>query len=369
MATRVRQVRKPDGPPVNEDFAVETIALCESLESGNVLVKTTIISVDPYMRPAMNSWSLIDDPITFGGGAVGTVVESSAKEFIVGDVVVGNWGWTDLAVVPADELRMLGPHALVSPSSALNLYGSNGLTAYMGVEQIMKPEQGEVVYVSGGAGSVGSAVGMMCKRRGCGLLIGSAGSQAKLEYMKSIGYDAVFNYKKESTARALKRLAPKGLDCYFDNVGGKTALDAVLAMNNGGRVAVCGCIHIYNAKSIKESFDNQNIMGIAFKVSSQEKVFAEFALGLSSAYKGPQPWKKIKLSRGRTITWKAFNVREFSKSSEGRAAELQIAQWVAEKSLPSAGREDVVKGNLSDLPRVFQRMLSGKNNGKQVLKL
>eukprot|EP00511_Aplanochytrium_stocchinoi_P011637 CAMPEP_0204866180 /NCGR_PEP_ID=MMETSP1348-20121228/16237_1 /ASSEMBLY_ACC=CAM_ASM_000700 /TAXON_ID=215587 /ORGANISM="Aplanochytrium stocchinoi, Strain GSBS06" /LENGTH=373 /DNA_ID=CAMNT_0052017941 /DNA_START=13 /DNA_END=1134 /DNA_ORIENTATION=+ len=369
-ASIVHQVKLPSGLPTDEDFEVTELPL-PAVADGFVAVATTIISVDPYMRPRMGAWKGAKTPPTvFGGGSIGKVTESKAEGFSEGDLVIGMWGWADRAVCKAENIRKLGPHALAVPSSALNLYGSNGLTAYMGVEQIMKPKEGETVYVSGGAGSVGAVVGMLTKRRQNNItLIGSAGSASKLEYMLSIGYDEVFNYKEETVPAALKRLAPKGIDCYFDNVGGDTALAAVHKMNSGGRIAVCGAIHVYNAKNMYRKIGSKILFGSPFEIGLRKTIMMDFPLSIGKAYGGPQPEKTISLSGGRKITWKAFTVGAFYVSKEGREAEIKIAEWVKDGSLPNAGREDVVKGSLKDLPRTFARMLSGGNNGKQVLEL
>jgi NADPH-dependent curcumin reductase CurA len=142
-------VRTPHGPPTDDDFDTRSVPLPE-VTDGGVAVATTIISVDPYMRPGMNAWAPPaegEQPKAFGGGSVGMVTESKADGFAVGDLVIGRWGWSDRAVCKAEEVRKLGPHALAVPSTALNLYGANGLTAYMGVEQILQPKEGETVYV------------------------------------------------------------------------------------------------------------------------------------------------------------------------------------------------------------------------------
>lgn len=288
---------------------------------------------------------------------------------------MGRWGWADRAVCKAEDVQKLGPHALANPPTALNLFGDIGLTAFIGVEQILKPKAGDTVYVSNGAGSVGAAVGMMVKRRahvdsGVITLVGSAGSQAKLDYMKSIGYDAVFNYKEEPVANALARLAPNGIDCYFDLVGGETSLAAVSKMNDGGRVAVCGCIHMYNSRNILGMLAKKVLVGGSpLHMGLRKTVFVDFALALKATRDAPQPAKTLRLSGRRAITWQPFNVGLFSATAEGRAAAATIASWVADGSLPNAGRQDVVRGGLEDLPRTFARMLAGGNNGKQVLEL
>ena len=202
-ATVLHQVRLPSGEPVPGDWATTELPLPLPLGENQLLVSTKYISVDPYMRPGMNGFKRGGPVRVFGGATIGAVVESTSSAFSRGDLVIGPWGWSTRAVVPADAVRKLGPEH-TPPTRALNVLGSNGLTAHLGLYQILKPQRGQVIFVSGGAGSVGATVGMLAKREGC-RVIGSAGTAAKLEFMLSIGFDDVFNYKDEGVASALAR--------------------------------------------------------------------------------------------------------------------------------------------------------------------
>ena len=364
------QKQRPQGIPTGTDFENVTL-LIPVLRKGQVLVKVLLLSCDPYLRPGMNDWrepmmSEDSPPDVFGGYGVGMVIESCDANFSIGDKVRGRMGWAEHRVVQGAELEKLKdyhePH-----SRALNVLSFNGVTAYFGVTEILKPKPGEIVYVSTGAGAVGAVVGMLAKRAGC-MVIGSAGTNEKLEYMRSIGYDHVFNYKLQKVEDALAKFAPYGIHCYFDNVGGDDALAAVLALCDGGRVAVCGCMHMYNAESYAMHIASKllcNSSNTSFWL--RKAVFLDFVLGLKWAYKQPQPTHTLQVREGRTITWRSFNVIEFK--NQAQEAEAKLAAWIADGSLPSAGREDVIIGGLDVLGGAFARMLRGENQGKQCVEL
>ena len=215
---------------------------------GQVLVKNEVLSVDPYMRSRMNDAKSYVPPFQIGatleGGAVGRVVQSNAAGFGVGDLVLSMFGWREYFVADARVLRKLDPQ--VEPRSAwLGVLGVTGLTAWVGLNHV-DVKAGETVFISGAAGGVGIIAGQLAKRRGC-TVIGSAGSAEKVKFLTSeLGFDAAFNYRDGEVYRQLAAAAPKGIDVYFDNVGGDHLEAAIFALRTYGRIAACGSISGYN---------------------------------------------------------------------------------------------------------------------------
>lgn len=217
---------------------------------GEVLVKNLYLSVDPYMRGRMRDTRSYVPGFELGkvlmGGAVGVVAKSKADGLKEGDHVTGMLGWEQYSVAPAKSLMKVDPKA--GPLSYyLGIMGMPGMTAWIGLLDIGKPKSGETVYVSAASGAVGQIVGQIAKMKGC-YVAGSAGDDAKVAYIRDeLGFDAAFNYKKASSlGRALHEACPKGIDVYFENVGG-AMLDAVLGcINPFSRIVVCGMISQYN---------------------------------------------------------------------------------------------------------------------------
>merc|ERR1711997_1112047 len=206
------------------------------------------MSVDPYMRPYV---SRLTTPFTMIGTGVYKIRESRDTEFPQGGTVVANIGWVKTAIINSKEqkgLRLMPDQMLVgiSPSLLLGALGMPGNTAYFGFLELCQPKEGETVVVNGAAGAVGSLVGQIAKIKGC-RVIGFAGTDDKCQtLLNKYGFDKAYNYKKISVADALKDGAPKGVDCFFDNVGGEDAATVILNMNQFGRIALCGAISMYN---------------------------------------------------------------------------------------------------------------------------
>jgi len=242
-----------NGLPKREDFDLVEEEL-PPLKDGEIQVKTVFLSVDPYMRPYTNR---VPPPYTMIGGNVALVEESKDPNFPKGCHVMTTAGWVERAVLNPTILNKTSPFGkigeiIVTPdigdlslSKLLGACGMPGNTAYFGLKEICRPKAGETVVVSGAAGAVGSLVGQLAKVWGC-KVIGFAGTDDKCAWLKELGYDHVFNYKKIGVAEALKEAAPTGVDCYFDNVGGEMSAAVITAMNPRGRVAVCGAISHYN---------------------------------------------------------------------------------------------------------------------------
>ena len=284
MANAWHLMRRPNGNPVAEDFALKAYPLPE-LAEGMVHVANRWLSVDPYMRGRMNDVKSyvppfqIDAPMD--GGAVGEVIESRDPGFAPGDMVLHMAGWRDEAVVPAASLNKL-PNLGVEPQAFLGNLGLTGGTAYFGLLQAAAAKEGDIVFVSAAAGAVGSAVVQIAKAKGM-TVIGSAGGADKCDFVRSLGADAVVDYKAGSLLKQLSAVAPKGIDVYFDNVGGDH-LDAALALaRQNARFAICGMIDSYNGG---EPAQFKYIMRvIAMRVRLQGFIYTDYLGQLGDFYR------------------------------------------------------------------------------------
>jgi hypothetical protein len=316
--------------PKESDFKLVDTPL-PAPEPGQALVKTVYLSVDPYMRGRITGVRTYADPVLVGdlmvGGTVGQVIESRDPSLQPGDFVAGYWGWQDHAVAPAAHLQKLNPQ-LAPVSTALGVLGMPGMTAYFGFLEICHPKAGETVVVSGAAGAVGSLVGQIAKIKDC-RAIGIAGADDKIKYIvDELGFDSAFNYKTATDyVASLKQLCPKGIDCYFDNVGGAIS-DAVFALLNPfARVSICGQISQYN---------------------------------LQAPEPGPRLLSQILVKQ---VKVEGFIVSRFQERWPQGVA--QMAQWLKEGRIKY--HEDIVEG-FEKTPRAFIDMLEGKNTGKMLVK-
>jgi NADPH-dependent curcumin reductase len=250
---------RPAGEPTVDNFRLVETSV-PALADGQVLVRHHYLSLDPYMRGRMNDGKSYAQPQPLDavmiGGTVGEVVESRHPGFAAGDRVVGMGGWQQYSVVDATQLGMLRKvdTTHIPLAAYLGAVGMPGVTAWVGLTQIIAPKEGETVVVDAASGAVGSAVGQLAKARGC-RVVGLAGGADKCAYVKDeLGFDACIDYRQhpdlKSMLRALKEAAPNGIDGHFENVGG-LILDAVmLRMNAFGRIAFCGMIAGYNGEPI-----------------------------------------------------------------------------------------------------------------------
>ncbi|GAA3718916.1 NADP-dependent oxidoreductase [Streptomyces tremellae] len=243
-------IARPHGWPVPDDVALREVPVAEPGQ-GRVLVRNLYFSVDPYMRGRMSDAKSYVPPFELGrpmdGGAVGEVIASNADGFAVGDHVLHGLGWREYAEFPAD--RAVKVDASVAPLSAyLGVLGTTGLTAYAGLFETASFKEGDAVFVSGAAGAVGSIVGQLAKIKGASRVIGSAGTDEKVDLLtREYGFDAAFNYKNGPVKDQLKAAAPDGIDVYFDNVGADHLEAAIGRMRNFGRITLCGMIAQYNS--------------------------------------------------------------------------------------------------------------------------
>ena len=252
MPTTTREihlVRRPQGWPVPEDFALVETDLPDPAP-GQVLVRNTWMSVDPYMRGRMNDARSYVPPFALGevmdGGAVGEVVASRDDAVPVGATVVHQAGWREHALLGARQVRLVEAEA-APPQAWLGVLGMPGLTAYVGLSRIAEVRKGDTVFVSGAAGAVGSVAGQIARELGAGRVVGSAGSAHKCAWLtEELGFDAAFDHHDGPVARSLREVAPGGVDVYFDNVGGDHLEGALTRMNDFGRIAACGAIAGYN---------------------------------------------------------------------------------------------------------------------------
>jgi NADPH-dependent curcumin reductase CurA len=322
---------RPSGLPKESDFRLVETPVPKA-GSGEALIRSMYLSVDPYMRGLISERSSYAKPVNPGevmvGGGVGRVIESNDPRIAAGDIVEGMLGWQEFAVASAKSLRKIDPE--VAPvSTALDVLGMPGLTAYFGLLDICHPQPGETVVVSAAAGAVGSIVGQIARIKRC-RAIGIAGSDEKIRFItEELGFNGGFNYKAETDyAAKLRELCPNGIDIYFDNVGGPITDAAISQLNTRGRIAVCGQISQYNAEKPEM---------------------------------GPRWLGQLVIKQARA---EGFLVYQFAdRFDEGLR---QLSTWLREKRIRY--REDVVQG-LENAPRAFTGMFEGRNIGKQLVKV
>ncbi len=330
MKTRQVHLRsRPRGWPAPDDFALVEVALPEPAE-GQVLVRNLYFSVDPYMRGRMNDVPSYVPPFALDapmdGAAVGEVVVSRSPDRAVGDLVVHQAGWREHAVLDAARTRVVDP--TVAPASAyLGVLGLTGFTAWVGITEVAAMVPGETVFVSAAAGAVGSVAGQIAKLRGAARVVGSAGSEAKVAWLRELGFDAAFDYHDTPVRERLREAAPDGIDVYFDNVGGEQLEAAIAAMRPMGRVAMCGAISVYNATE-------------------------------------PQPGpRNLALVVTKQLTLRGFLVTSYRHLRD--RFEREMSRWLHEKKIRY---EETVTDGIENAVEAFLGMLQGRNTGKAVVR-
>jgi len=280
---------RPEGMPTHDNFELKEIDL-PPLEDGMLRVRNHWLSVDPYMRGRMNETKSYIPPFQLDapmeGGAVGEVVESKAKGFAKGDLVVHMAGWRDEAVIPAKGVHKI-PAIGAEPQSFLSHLGMPGATAYFGLLDVAQAKEGDIVFVSAAAGAVGSAVVQIAKAKGM-TVIGSAGGKEKCEFVRSLGADAAIDYREKPILAALREAAPDGIDVYFDNVGGPH-LDAAFARaRQNARFALCGMIAGYNSR--EPMAFRYIIRIIAMRIMMKGFLYGDYVKRLDEFYRDMGEW-------------------------------------------------------------------------------
>jgi len=321
------------GEPKDEDLQMEEEELPE-MKDGDVMFEAVCWSVDPYMRPYSTKLS---PPVDMIGQQLARVVETKNGSYPLGSRYLCDFGWRNLYVVNPDKVDVANfdgkPPIIPAPdcqglpeSLLLGALGMPGATAYFGLMNVLEIKAGDTVLVSGAAGAVGSVVGQIAKIKGC-KVIGYAGSDEKVAWLKELGFDYAFNYKTCDLNATLKEAAPKGIDRYFDNVGGKFSSTVVSGhMSMGGRIACCGAISAYNATSMPQ---------------------------------GPELFGTFIFNR---LRMRGFIVYEFFNDYAKAIGEL--VQWTKEGKLKA--REHVTKG-FENMRAAFYGMMKGENTGKAVI--
>ncbi len=325
-----RLASRPVGLVKRSDFELRTTQTTEP-GPGEALVKVQYISVDPAMRGWMNEGRSYIEPVGLGdvmrAGGIGQVVASNAPELAVGDTVVGQTGVQDFVALKARELTKVDPRLAPLPRY-LGALGMPGLTAYFGLLDICQPKAGESVVVSGAAGAVGAIVGQIAKVVGC-RVVGIAGGVKKTRYLtEELGFDAAVDYRSEDVREALKAHCPKGIDVYFDNVGGEILDVALSLLGRRARVAICGAISQYNS---------------------------------SEGMQGPKNYLSLLVNHARMEGFVVFDYA--ARYAEGTKA---LAGWLAEGKIKA--REHVVDG-LETFPETLLMLFRGENFGKLVIRV
>jgi NADPH-dependent curcumin reductase CurA len=332
---RILLASRPKGAPVASDFKLEVLPRPE-IETGQVLLRTVYLSLDPYMRGRMSDAKSYADPLQVGdvilGGTVSRVEQSEHPEYKAGDWVLSFNGWQDYAISNGNDLTSLGAEP-VQPSYALGIVGMPGFTAYMGLLDIGKPQSGETLVVAAATGPVGATVGQIGKLKGC-RVVGVAGGAEKCQHAVDVlGFDACIDHKASDFAAELASACPGGIDIYYENVGGKV-FDAVLPLlNTSARIPVCGLVSQYNATSLPDGPDRLSLLMRA--ILTKRLSVKGFIIFDDYGHRYP----------------------EFAKD---------MTAWLAEGKIQYL--EQIVDG-LENAAEAFMGLLEGKNFGKLVVRI
>jgi NADPH-dependent curcumin reductase len=326
---QIRLKRRPTGEPQLDDFELAEAPL-PTARDGALLCRTVYLSLDPYMRGRMNEARSYTASVELGqvmvGGTVGEVMESRHPGFAAGDFVVAPGGWQEYAVVTGAAARKLDPRD-APISTALGVLGMPGMTAYVGLLDIGAPKAGETVVVSAAAGAVGSAVGQIARLKGC-RAVGVAGTRAKCDYVvKELGFDACVDYRAQDVFTGLQQACPKGIDIYFDNVGGDVLRAVLRLLNVNARLPLCGIISQYNATEMPPG---PNLAPLLVNRA---------------------------MIKGFIVSDHGDRLPDFLRD---------CSTWVREGKLKY--REDVVEG-LAAAPQAFIGLLQGRNFGKLLVRV
>ncbi|WP_288843282.1 NADP-dependent oxidoreductase [uncultured Deefgea sp.] len=326
---------RPVGAPTPADFRLIESAI-PTPAAGEILLRTTHLSLDPYMRGRMSDAPSYAPPVALNdvmvGGTIARVEASNNPQFKVGDVVLSYSGWQDYAISNGEGVNVL-PADMAQPSLALGVLGMPGFTAYMGLLDIGQPKAGDTVVVAAASGAVGAIVGQIAKINGC-RVIGIAGGKDKCDYVTNdLGFDVCIDRKDADFAAQLAAACPSGIDVYFESVGG-AVFDAVLPLLNvGARIPVCGLIAHYNDQQLPAGPDRLGLlMGTLLK-------------------------KRIKMQGFIIFDDYGHRYGEFFSA---------MSQWLSDGKIKF--KEDLVQG-LENTPEAFMGLLEGKNFGKLVVRV
>ncbi|OOG35948.1 NADP-dependent oxidoreductase [Polaromonas sp. A23] len=331
---QVRLASRPVGLPTRDNWSFTTEPVAEP-GPGGVLVKTLSLSLDPAMRGWMNEGKSYIPPVEIGAvmraGGVGKVIASNNAAFAVGDYVNAGLDVQEYCLIPEANIKRSGMFKIdprMGLTSWLNVLGMPGMTGYFGLMDVGQPKAGETVVVSGAAGAVGQTVGQIAKLKGC-RVVGIAGGKAKCDWVvKELGFDACIDYKAGDVKAGLKEHCPKGVDIYFDNVGGDI-LDAVLTrITRGARIIICGAISQYNN---------------------------------TTPVKGPANYLSLLVNRARME-----GIVVFDYADRYPVAIAEMAGYLKDGKMKS--KEDVVEG-LENFPETLLKLFNGENFGKLVLQV
>jgi NADPH-dependent curcumin reductase CurA len=328
---QIRLAARPVGLPTAESWHVTEQAVPAPAD-GEFTVAVSHLSLDPAMRGWMNDVRSYIPPVELGAvmraAGVGRVTASEHPRFAVGDHVTGAFGVQEHALSDGGGVVKVDPGLAALPTY-LGTLGLTGMTAYFGLLEVGRPQEGDTVVVSGAAGAVGSVAGQLAKLKGC-RVVGIAGGEEKCRWLvDELGFDAAVDYKAEDVRAALKQHAPKGADVYFDNVGGEI-LDAVLTrLARGARVVICGAISQYNA---------------------------------TGSVQGPKNYLSLLVSRASMTGMVVFDYAD--RYAEAAA---EMAGWLQDGRLTT--REHVVQGGIEAFPDTLLKLFAGENVGKLVLQV
>jgi len=331
---RIVLASRPEGEPVPENFRLDTAAVPQP-GPDEVLLRTRYLSLDPYMRGRMSAARSYAKPVEPGdvmvGGTVSEVVASNVEGLAPGDVVLGQMGWQEYAVSKRQGLRKLDP-AAAPIQTALGVLGMPGMTAYTGLLNIGQPKEGETVVVAAATGPVGSLVGQIAKLKGC-RAVGIAGGADKCRALiEEFGFDAAIDHRSSDMATRLKEACPKGIDVYFENVGG-AVWDAVFPLlNDFSRIPVCGLVAQYNMTELPPGPDRTPVL--------------------------------MRAILSKRLLLRGFIVSDFA--SQHGEFQREVGAWLRDGRIKY--REDVVEG-LDNAPQAFIGLLKGKNFGKLLIKV
>jgi NADPH-dependent curcumin reductase len=332
---QVRLAKRPVGTPTRDNWSFTSEPVAEPA-AGGVLVKTLALSLDPAMRGWMNDAKSYIPPVGINevmrAGGIGKVIASQNPKFAVGDLVSAGLGVQEYMLIAEDQIKRAGMFKidprLGTPNQWLNVLGMPGMTGYFGLLDIGLPKPGETVVVSGAAGAVGQTVGQLAKIKGC-RVVGIAGGRAKCDWVvNELGFDACIDYKAGNVKAGLKEHCPKGVDVYFDNVGGEILDDVLARIGRGARIIICGAISQYNN---------------------------------TTPVQGPKNYLSLLVNRARMEGMVVFDYAD-----RFPVAVAELAGYLKDGRMKS--KEDVVRG-LETFPEALIKLFTGENFGKLVLQV